>query len=279
MHNPDKERGGAAAMASGASGGTGQAHRQESAEEVAAGGTKMSLTTLWEVLGQARRDGGAHGIDVGALRQEIDNVLVKTLVAVEDGIPFQPNAFEVFGFDVLLDRNLKPWLIEVNASPSMARGSPLDCRVKEALIRETVALVAPLPFDRDALHAVLSRRLGELDDARRAAQRGGAGPGKQQPQEQPQTEGGKKKGPASAAAADAPSASTAAAREEHAALNADLRAILRGAVPRAYGEMPAQLGAYRRIAPDVPGAATHLAATMKLKRSHFRSAQQQQQQQ
>ena len=280
VHNPDKERGGAAAMASGASGGAGQAHRQESAEEVAAGGTKMSLTTLWEVLGQARRDGGAHGIDVGALRQEIDSVLVKTLVAVEDGIPFQPNAFEVFGFDVLLDRHLKPWLIEVNASPSMARGSPLDCRVKEALIRETVALVAPLPFDRDALHAVLSRRLGELDDARRAAQRGGAGPGKQQPQEQQQQqqkEGGKKKGPAGAgaAAADAPSASTAAAREEHAALNADLRAILRGAVPRAYGEMPAQLGAYRRIAPDVPGAAAHLAATMKLKRSHFRSAQQQ----
>ena len=59
------------------------------------------------------------------------------------------------------------------------------------------------------------------------------------------------------------------------ALNADLRAILRGAVPRAYGEAPENMGAYKRIAPDVPGV-THHGAAMKLKRSHFRSAQQQQ---
>ena len=52
--------------------------------------------------------------------------------------------FEVLGFDVLIDADLKPWLIEVNHSPSFNIDSPLDCTIKEALIVDTIKLVSGL---------------------------------------------------------------------------------------------------------------------------------------
>ncbi len=56
-------------------------------------------------------------------------------------MPYRGNCFELFGFDVLLDAKLKPWLIEVNLSPSLACGTPLDHRIKSALIADTLNVV------------------------------------------------------------------------------------------------------------------------------------------
>jgi tubulin polyglutamylase TTLL6/13 len=41
----------------------------------------------------------------------------------------------------MLDRNCKPYLLEVNYSPSFATDSPLDEKVKGDLIKDTVRLL------------------------------------------------------------------------------------------------------------------------------------------
>ncbi len=40
------------------------------------------------------------------------------------------SCFELFGFDVLVDDALKPWVLEVNLSPSLSVESNLDFAVK-----------------------------------------------------------------------------------------------------------------------------------------------------
>ena len=35
-----------------------------------------------------------------------------------------------FRFDVLLDENLKPWLLEINYTPSFRTDTPLDLKIK-----------------------------------------------------------------------------------------------------------------------------------------------------
>ena len=41
--------------------------------------------------------------------------------------------FELLGFDIILDSNLKPMLLEVNHAPSFATDSPLDYDIKHKL--------------------------------------------------------------------------------------------------------------------------------------------------
>jgi tubulin polyglutamylase TTLL5 len=61
---------------------------------------------------------------------------------------FRLNCFEVFGFDILVDSELKPWVIEVNLSPSLATDAPLDMVIKSNLISDTLNLCAVRRFDR-----------------------------------------------------------------------------------------------------------------------------------
>lgn len=58
------------------------------------------------------------------------------------------NCFEVFGYDVMIDKNLKPWLIEINLSPSLAPDSPLDLEIKSNLMADTFNLIGVKKFDR-----------------------------------------------------------------------------------------------------------------------------------
>ena len=58
------------------------------------------------------------------------NVLVKTHVKRKYSV------HELFGFDVILDENFKPWIVEVNISPSLHSSSPLDVSIKGQMISD-----------------------------------------------------------------------------------------------------------------------------------------------
>ena len=49
--------------------------------------------------------------------------------------------FQILGFDVMIDYQLKPWLLEVNQSPSFTTDSPLDSKIKKQLIAEVLTLL------------------------------------------------------------------------------------------------------------------------------------------
>ncbi|THD25135.1 Tubulin polyglutamylase TTLL7 [Fasciola hepatica] len=71
--------------------------------------------------------------------------------------------FEILGFDILLDNDLKPWLLEVNRSPSFNGDQELDRRVKHGLLMDTLRLLNIRPSDKEAAekeqHLTACRRL------------------------------------------------------------------------------------------------------------------------
>jgi hypothetical protein len=88
----------------------------------------------------------------------IYDVIIKSILSSENLI-FQAlkktcihrtTCFELFGYDILIDSDLKPWLIEVNLSPSLAVESPLDITIKSNLIAEILNMVGIKKFDRKA---------------------------------------------------------------------------------------------------------------------------------
>lgn len=86
---------------------------------------------------------------------EIKDVIVKTMISAEPSITsnmmratkHRNICFELFGFDIILDHRLKPWLLEVNVSPSLSSSSPLDKQIKTTLLCDTLNLIGIVPFN------------------------------------------------------------------------------------------------------------------------------------
>ena len=83
-----------------------------------------------------------HGPEVvRQLYQQIDEIFIKSLQSVQRIIINDKHCFELYGFDIMFDTNLKPWIIEVNASPSLTASSPTDYDLKVGLLEDMLHVV------------------------------------------------------------------------------------------------------------------------------------------
>uniref|UniRef100_A0A452GN07 Uncharacterized protein n=1 Tax=Gopherus agassizii TaxID=38772 RepID=A0A452GN07_9SAUR len=108
-------------------------------------GSKRKLSTFNKYMQK-------HGYDTNQMWLDIEDVIIKTLISAHPIIKHNyhtcfPNhtvgsaCFEILGFDILLDHKLKPWLLEVNHSPSFTTDSWLDKEVKDQLLYDTLVLI------------------------------------------------------------------------------------------------------------------------------------------
>ena len=99
------------------------------------------------------------GIDYEAVFDRIKDVIIKTIVSTESLIVNNLNrstknrhlCFELYGFDVILDSDLKPWLLEVNVLPSLSSSSPLDKKIKTSLLSDVFNTLGIIPFTKKRL--------------------------------------------------------------------------------------------------------------------------------
>ncbi|XP_050772956.1 tubulin monoglutamylase TTLL4 isoform X1 [Gopherus flavomarginatus] len=117
------------------------AEYKSNSDETACLGHKWALKALWGYLSQ-------KGVNSEAIWEKIKDIVIKTIIASEPYVNSLVKMYvrrpscchELFGFDVMLDENLKPWILEVNISPSLHSSSPLDVSIKGQMIRDLLNL-------------------------------------------------------------------------------------------------------------------------------------------
>uniref|UniRef100_A0A1A7YVK7 Tubulin--tyrosine ligase-like protein 5 n=1 Tax=Iconisemion striatum TaxID=60296 RepID=A0A1A7YVK7_9TELE len=105
-------------------------------------GNKWSMSAVLRYLKQ-------EGKDTTLLMRQVEDLIIKAVLSAELQIaaackmfvPHKTNCFELYGFDVLIDSDLKPWLLEVNLSPSLSCDAPLDLKIKASMIADMFSLV------------------------------------------------------------------------------------------------------------------------------------------
>lgn len=124
-------------------------------------GHKWSLKTLWNYLKK-------QGVNVHNIWESIKDIVIKTIISGEAMVssltranlksPY--SAYELFGFDILLDEALKPWLLEVNISPSLHSTTPLDVEIKEPLVCDVLNIAGfHLPVKDDLMANVVNNHM------------------------------------------------------------------------------------------------------------------------
>lgn len=107
-------------------------------------GSKWSIDNLRLYLEHTRGKAAAD-----KCFDEIKNIIYISLKSVQSVIINDKHCFELYGYDVLIEDNLKPWLIEVNASPSLSTTTESDRLMKMNVIRDTFNIVIPNDWAND----------------------------------------------------------------------------------------------------------------------------------
>ena len=108
-------------------------------------GHKRCLQAIWNHIDK-------NNGDSQKLKESIDDIIIKTVCSAQPVLSHmyrscQPNdydnscCFEILGFDIILDSNLKPYILEVNHSPSFTTDTPFDRKTKVDLIRDSLTII------------------------------------------------------------------------------------------------------------------------------------------
>ena len=121
-------------------------------------GNKWSILTFKKYLKEKK-------IDFNKLWKKIKDIIIKTILSITDeGIPIiklfnlsSVNLFEIYGFDILLDSFLNPWLMEVNLNPSLNCDSELDLKIKSKVLTDIFNIIGIIPFSHDGKFNIMEK--------------------------------------------------------------------------------------------------------------------------
>ena len=119
-----------------------QANEKDIAPET---GSKRTMTSVFKKI---KESGG----DVEKIKEKIHRIINLTLISIQPHLNSmyhttvasndrKSRCFEILGFDILINSELEPRLIEVNTMPSLSTGSPFDEALKKSCVMGAMKII------------------------------------------------------------------------------------------------------------------------------------------
>ena len=105
-------------------------------------GCKWTLTQLRHYFNQTH-------VDDSILWGRVVNLVILTVLVQAQQVPRIKNCFEMYGFDIIIDDNMKPWLLEVNFSPALSSDCQIDMIVKKPMLHDLLDMLAFTETDKE----------------------------------------------------------------------------------------------------------------------------------
>jgi hypothetical protein len=129
----------------------------------------VEIASISRLISEVFPELEARGVDTAKLWKKIDAAVLVVMFSAHrfmmhgeaTTLPSYgyPRCFQIFGFDVILDKHLEPYVLEVNYRPLFDAHRPQERRMKENVLRDAMSISMP---SRRICEAFMARKWSSL---------------------------------------------------------------------------------------------------------------------
>lgn len=99
--------------------------------------------SMWhsEEFGEFLDEENGRDVYEAEIKPKIKKIVLYTLECVQDMVDNTKNGAELYGYDIMIDEDYKPWLIEINSSPAMDYSTPVTKELVKQVLEDTVKVI------------------------------------------------------------------------------------------------------------------------------------------